>query len=239
MIDLVLDTNIWINHIAMDNPTGIFNELKYQIESEQVFILANEIIIDEWNRNKATTTKTIIKRIKDQSKNALEIKEFLDIDDKTSLEKILSKYAQKENEREELAIKRIEDVEHMILNGTQTKITNEMKLKVVDWALKKRAPFKVKNNSVGDALILLSSAEHRKTTNSPKGFFVSFNHTDYADPTDKDIIDEDLQDLLEDSNMEYKRNIGEVLHLTPELNMEIERYIDMLMERAKDERRGI
>lgn len=243
MVDVILDTNIWIHHIALDNPTGIFDNLKEQIKSEQVYLLSNEIIIEEWRRNKQTTIDNVVKAIKTQSKNALEVKEFLNSSDKKVLEDLLKKYASKEEERITLAKNRIEEIEQLILSATQTKITPEMKLQVVDWALLKRAPFTIKNNSVGDALILLSAVEHRRKYIEqgfiPKGFFVSFNHTDYADKLDKDTIHKDLVDLLEDGNMEYKRNIGEVLHLTPELNMEIENYIDMQIEMYKDRMRGL
>lgn len=243
MIDLILDTNIWIHHIAVDNPPGIFENLKEQLRTEQVYLLSNEIILDEWHRNKKTTINSVIKVIKSQSKNALEIKEFLSPSDKQILEDILQKYAAKEEERIALAKERIEEIELLITSATQTVITPEMKLKVVDWALQKRAPFTVKNNSVGDALILLSAVEHRRKYSKngfiPKGFFVSFNHTDYSEKLNKDIIHKDLEDLLQDGNMEYKRNIGEVLHLTPDLNIEIENYIDIQIERYKDQKRGI
>lgn len=242
MIDVILDTNIWIHHIALDNPTGIFNNLKEQIRTKQIYILSNEIIIDEWRRNKQTTIDSVVKAIKNLSKNALEVKEFLNSSDKKVLEDLLEKYASKEEERITLAKNRIEEIEQLIVSATQTKISNEMKLQVVDWALQKRAPFTIKQNSVGDALILLSAVEHRRKYLEngfiPKGFFVSFNHTDYADKLDKDTIHQDLEDLLEDGNMEFKRNIGEVLNLTPELNMEIENYIDTQIEMYKDQMRG-
>lgn len=243
MIDLILDTNIWIHHIALDNPPGIFENLKDQIKTEQVYLLSNTIILDEWHRNKQITINSVVKIIKDQSKNALEIKEFLNNSDRQIMEELLKKYASKEEERITLAKERIEEIENLINSATQTEITSEMKLKVVDWALQKRAPFTIKNNSVGDALILLSAVEHRRKYIDkgfiPKGFFVSFNHTDYAEKLDKDIIHKDLEELLQDGNIEYKRNIGEVLHLTPELNMEIENYIDMQIERYKDNLRGL
>lgn len=47
MKDLILDSNIWMHHIAMDEPKGIFNELKEFIESDGIHILSNSIITDE------------------------------------------------------------------------------------------------------------------------------------------------------------------------------------------------
>ncbi|MBE7634274.1 DUF4935 domain-containing protein [Tenacibaculum finnmarkense genomovar ulcerans] len=227
----------------MDEPKGIFNELKGFIESNEIHILSNSIIADEWMRNKETTIKNVISKIQKQSKSALEIKEYLPENERIELENILEKYKTNEKNRIEIVLSRIDDIEQMINQATQTKITDEMKLKVVDWALEKKAPFALKTNSVGDALIILSAVEHRKKNMNkgfyPKGYFVSWNHTDYADLNDKDLIHPDLKDMLENANLHYHRYIGLALKLAPEHLMEIENYIDMSIEIAKDQRRGM
>lgn len=46
----------------------------------------------------------------------------------------------------------------------------------------------------------------------------------------KDEIHEDLAPQLEDANMEFKRNIGEALNLAPDLNEEVEDYLEYLVE---------
>ena len=62
MISLVLDTNIWIAYIAKDWPSGIIDEIKKKKKSGEIILLTNEIIIEEWNRNKETTLKDISKK---------------------------------------------------------------------------------------------------------------------------------------------------------------------------------
>lgn len=243
MIDLILDVNIWIHHVAMDEPKGIFNELKKYIDSDEIHLLSNSIIIDEWKRNKGGTIEKVTSQIKKQSKSALEIKEYLPVHEKRKLNEILQKYCAKEKERLTIVQNRVEEIEKMIVSATQTHVTNEMKLKVVDWALEKKAPFALKKNSVGDALIILSAVEHRKRNMAsgfqPKGYFVSWNHTDYADLNDKDLIHPDLADMLEDANLHYHRHIGLALKLAPKDLMEIENYIDWSIELAKEERQGM
>ena len=71
-----------------------------------------------------------------------------------------------------------------------------------------------------------------------KGYFVSWNHTDYADSNDKDLIHPDLSDMLEEANLHYQRHIGLALKLAPDDLMEIENYIDWSIDVAKEERRG-
>ena len=242
MIDLILDTNIWISHIAKDKPAGIFESFKKQVEDGEVILLINQIIRDEWNRNKENTIRDIEKEIKTISKTALKMKPFLDNENKRKIENLLSDYNREEEKRVELAKKRIEEVEKLMTNATEIEITDEMKIQVSNWALEKRAPFTQKANSVGDALILLSAVKHRHNNKSAyfiPGFFVSFNHTDYSKKNNADQIHEDLEEILKEANLSYKRNIGEVLNLTPELNIEVESYIDSIVERYLEDQSEI
>lgn len=245
MVDLILDTNVWISHIAKDKPDGIFEEFKKQIEKGQIILLINDIILDEWKRNKNNTLRDISNEIKITSKNALKIKTFLNIEEKEKIESLLNKYSSIETEQIKLAEKRIEEIERLMADATKVEIKDEMKIQVANWALEKRAPFVKKANSVGDALILLSMVTHRNEDTSiyfRPGFFVSLNHSDYSKTDKHDEIHEDLKEMLEDANLTYKRNIGEVLNLTPEINANIESYIDnqieWYMEQQAEIRRG-
>ena len=161
------------------------------------------------------------------------MKPFLDEENKTKIDDLLSNYNREEEKRIELAKKRIEEVEKLMANATEIEVTDEMKIQVSNWALEKRAPFTQKANSVGDALILLSAVKHRNSNKSAyfiPGFFVSFNHTDYSKKNNEDQIHEDLEEILEQANLSYRRHIGKVLNLTPELNIEVESYIDSMVE---------
>jgi|TARA_B110000240_G_scaffold163490_1_gene183468 hypothetical protein len=242
MIELILDTDIWISHIAKDNPAGIFESFKKQVEDGEVILLINQIIKDEWNRNKENTIRNIVKEIKNISKTALKMKPFLDEENKIKIDVLLSDYNREEKRRIELAEKRIEEVEKLMANATEIEVTDEMKVQVSNWALEKRAPFTRKANSVGDALILLSAVKYRHNNKSAyfiPGFFVSFNHTDYSKKNNESQIHEDLEEILEKANLSYKRHIGEVLKLTPELNIEVESYIDSMVESYLEDRAAI
>ena len=238
MVELILDTNIWISHIAKDKPEGIFDILKDQLKNESVFLLTTDVIVEEWKRNKANTISQLESSIRESSKSATRIKQFLPEDKKKEVENLLEVFHINETERLKLVYNRINEIDDLLLNAERAVTTDEMKIQVANWALEKRAPFTTKSNSVGDALILLAAVEHRKTWGDKgklfPGFFVSFNHTDYSSSNDPDIIHEDLNDLLKQANLEYKRNIGEVLNLTPAISLEIENYIDYMVESYKE-----
>jgi hypothetical protein len=236
MISIILDTNIWITFVAKNTPTGLLEQLKSKKDKFEIILLSNEIILNEWLRNKEQTIKDVTNSIKGSFNSAKKIADYFDDQNKIDYLNFIDSILGKEQQKIDLAIKRVEETEILLRNCEMTPITDEMKLKITDWALAKKAPFKKKDNSVGDALILLSSVEYQKTKTIgiTDSIFVSFNHDDYADGKNTDVIHEDLQELIAGANMTYKRNIGEALNLTPLLTKEIEDYIDFRIEELSE-----
>ncbi|MGY2132297.1 PIN domain-containing protein [Hymenobacter sp. HD11105] len=228
MVYLILDTNIWIGFIAKDIPTGIFQQLQDKINDKEVILLSNDIIIEEWNRNKEQTIKAVTNTIKGNYNAAKKVADFLDPQDKSDYLKSLQPYFNNDQNIIDIATKRVEETERILRDSAKAPITDAMKLNVVEWALNKRAPFKNKANSVGDALILLSSVEYIKarTIGITDSIFVSFNHDDYTDGKDINKLHDEFNELITDSHMTFTRNIGEALDLAPTLIGQISDYID-------------
>jgi predicted nucleic acid-binding protein len=232
MINIFLDTNIWITFVAKDNPTGLLEDLTKRRVNNEIILLTNEIIIAEWYRNKQQTVNDITSNVKSNLKQkyiaADSLANFLSPAEKKLFHEIITTILKQEKSIITMAVARVEETERLLLSCKMTPVTNEMKLKITDWALNKRAPFKKKSNSVGDALILLSAVEYCKanTIGITDSIFVSFNHEEYSSPGDKDAVHEDLVDLINEANMTYTRNIGEALHLAPQLISQISDYID-------------
>jgi predicted nucleic acid-binding protein len=237
MINIILDTNIWISHVAKDIPAGLISQLKEKIDKHEINLLTNQIILDEWARNKERTIKDVANNIKSAYQSAKKLEDFLQGKEQKVYHDSLTSAFSQEQSQIDLATKRVEETEKM-LNACQiSPITDEMKLTVAGWALDKRAPFKKKANSVGDALILLSSIEHCKvsTIGTTDSIFVSFNHDDYTDGKDIDKIHDELGDLMAEANMTFTRNIGEALQMAPKLIEAIDDYIEWQIERNAED----
>lgn len=241
MVDIILDTSVWITNVAADEPKGVFNELVELFENSEINLLSNNIILEEWERNKERILVLIRKSIKDDFTSAKNITTYLEIEDSKAYSDLLRKYSS-EDIRIEEENKRFEAITDIIKRATQTIITDEMKLQVVDWAIEKKAPFMIKKNSVADALILLSSIEHRNNYGGgmrPKGIFITMNHTDYADPEDKDLPHPDLEEMLDGADITYVRHLNQALFtLAPAAIMDFENWIDIATEMYREERRG-
>ncbi len=241
MVDIILDTNVWISQIAKDEPTGVFELLKSQIEEGKVNLLTNDIIIKEWHRNRLSTSKSIIKKLKSSSKNLLKIKDF--DKENEALNELLEEVNLIEQKFVSLTESRLLEIDALLKNSTKMEITNSMKIETVNLAIEKKAPFINKANSVGDALILLSAINYREKSDLlefTSGFFVTFNHKDFASESNPDEIHSDLKEELDSVNLKYKRHLGDVLEMAPELYKEtsayIDSYVDCYLEESKFER---
>lgn len=239
MTYLILDTNIWIYLANSYNPKHknyenglhfkLVESLKKLIDSEDLVILTNDIIIEEWNRNKEAAKKLIEKyRITvEGNKNSItNIKKMLEVKEKNKLDEIFEKYVEniekliQDNERH------IIDVEDLLINKShRIEIPNKVKIIATDRAVKKLAPFKGnKSNSMADAVILLSSIEYLKNKRKqlwwieefphsyPDSIFVTNNKGDFSDPNNESEIHEDLKPLLDEVAMKYEMNIGKIIN---------------------------
>lgn len=237
MVYLILDTNIWINFVAKNNPSGLLEQLMQKEKKGDIILLTNKIIIKEWERNKSQTIKDCKKLIADHFESLKKLIAYLPQDNLKSAVNIIL-----QNEKKFLTIaeERVENTEKLLRTCSKTPITQKMKLTAAEWGIERQAPFQ-KKGSVGDALILLSSAEYCKkhSLGVKDSIFVSYNHSDYTDGKNIEEIHDDLKSILDSANMIFKRNIGEALYLTPNLIKEIWAYMTSRLgdEWAESERK--
>lgn len=228
MIPLILDSNIWIEFLAKDQ-NGIYALFMEKLDAGDVFAVTNDVIIEEWKRNKESTINKIKETILKEAKPAKTICEFLSEPDKKALGTIIDSAIAN---REKLALDRVEELERILMSSPKMEVTDEMKLKAVEFALLKKAPFSVKGNSVADALILFSALSYFKDTDfSTRPYFITFNHTDFSNPENRDEIHPDLKSLLEGTNIQYTRNLAEALNLSSKMVKEINDYLEYMIER--------
>lgn len=240
MIYLIIDTNYWI-YLAKGEHPEVFNRLKQDIIERKVQILINQVILDEWNRNKGDIITEIQEAIRKQAITAEGISEYLEGAEKDIFERVIRNYKIKEEARVDSALQRVKAVEDIFYkHAIVTPIDDQMRLRIVELALAQKAPFTKNKNSVADALILFSSVEYLKQNgivnkqglkNLNEAIFVTFNHTDFsASNQEKDKVHPDLEPLLNSVGMKYVRNIGQILDLTPQMIAEIDEYIEYAVD---------
>lgn len=245
MVTLILDTNIWI-YLARGEHPKVLEKLIEKHSKNEVQFLISSIQVEEWDRNKTEIINDIKIAIRFQIQNAVTISEYLGQDEKKIFTKILNNFKSKQDSLIKAATERYELIDDLIKNkSTIAQVTDADRLEVSKWAIEKKAPFHRHSNSYADALILLSTTKYVQAnsvnTNSYFGInndiiisdsvFVTNNSDDFSLGTrgaDKDIVHPDLSPIFDKVKMRFERNIGKILEISQELQVEITNYSDYL-----------
>jgi hypothetical protein len=210
-----------------------------------IIILVNEIIHQEWARNKSTTEdkiKDLEKKIKHLTESLSNIESYITGQCSEQFEIIREKLIAEILSRIEKNKTHIREVEDLLIKHTiNIPITDKAKTEVVDLALKKKAPFiGDKKNSSADAVILISSiryiqAELKEEVSNPfdelftqnhqllepmyyfpETYFVSSNKGDFSDPHDREKIHPDLEPILNETNTKFFYSLFPLVNILEE-----------------------
>jgi len=245
---LILDTNIWIYLANGFNPETnnyedglhfkILGSLKHLVSIGKIKLLTNDLILEEWGRNRQQRFLLIEKHrktLEGQINNLKSIKKKLDQEDGVLVDTIIEKYENKFQLEINNNLKHVEEVEDLLNNFTvKFQIKDSVKIKVTDWAVNKKAPFKGdKSNSTADALILFGSIDYLTEISKndlfgepiyiyPESIFVSGNTGDFSNKANKTELHSDLIPIVSPTKMKYDINLGKVINAIEELFKESE-----------------
>jgi PIN domain len=237
VIYLILDTNIWLylangfDPISSKNHDDLhfklLEELKALKEKGDVQILINDIILEEWRRNKEHC-KQKVNKLKNKLRNPesafTEIRKYT----KTEIEPLIEEYTNglKDDIKENLL--HIEKVQSFLLKEcVNIGISDEVKLQIFDLSTHNLAPFHNDKNNIADAAILFSSVKYlNDTVKDPDAnvIFVSNNTRDFTDGKDKDKFHPDIRSKFGKNKIEYRHILPRALHLSKEIFIELEEY---------------
>jgi len=258
MIHLIFDTNIWIYFAEGQHPF-VLKGIIDKVNNKDVILLVNNEIIKEWECNKDNSLRKIEQELFKQIRFAKELSPALNKKDRTEYKRLLSKITSSTPEFRKTIVERYNTVDDLIRNKSiKVPISKAHRLKVVELALNKKAPFHRNKNSVADALILLSSVDYIKNNGINNinfnraevcdSVFLSYNSDDFSrgiKGNSKDEIHPDLKPYLDSVGMTYERNFGQLLDLTSELIKILDDYLEFIesriveqIEREKEIKRG-
>ncbi|RIJ48750.1 hypothetical protein D1614_09475 [Maribellus luteus] len=260
---IFLDTNNWIylsngfnvlsnNHDELH--FKIFDIITKRVEDGSLVILVNDIVIDEWRRNKEIAEKQLKlleNKYKSYANNIKAIKNFVG-SGKKKFKKVQKALKDKYDKKVKQYREHVDKVEDFLLNKTvKIEVSDQVKVEASNLALEKKAPFiGDKKNSMADALILLSAIEHIYENEKsefpfldegdepqfllPKSCFVSSNSGDFSAPDNKENIHPDLEPYLSKTKTEFHYSLGKLINslenefLTIEEIEEIEHFDDRI-----------
>lgn len=213
MAKLILDTSSWLD-LAKPRIEEVLNELEEQVAQNITILLTCDIIIEEWDRNKARVLQEVIASIRNHAKSALKMSELLPDKEKESLIEIIEKYTKVEKDQTQLAEVYFNRVEKLLKNSEIFEIEDALKLDMANRALTKQAPFHNSKNNMADALLYFGAVEHVKKTNqiATDLIFVTSNHKEFGDPKDLTQLHPDLYE----GNVHFSNNLAQALKMRKE-----------------------
>ncbi len=214
MASVIIDTSSWIE-LAKPKFSNILDKLEEYVQYGQLEILMNDIIVEEWYRNKKSTTKNIEASIRSHAKSARKIVEFLEEPNKSTFENILDNYQANESIELEIANRHIERVEKFLNESTITVISEQLKGEMSERAVSKIAPFHNSKNNMADALIIFSAIEwvNEHKLIQTDLIFVSENYKEFGDPRNVNNVHPDIKKDSKKANIIFTNNIGRIIQV--------------------------
>ena len=227
MVKILVDTCVWLDIAKTSKGEEIFNLLSEFINRGEVTLLLPEIVVTEFARNKDRVIADTGKSVSNHFKKVREmVAEHGSPVNKDILLSQLNDIDKKIPTLSESAFNTVVRIEAMMKSAEVIAMSDEIKLRAVQRAIDKKAPFHLAKNSIGDAIILESYNEY-KVQNIAQEFgliFVTHNVNDFSIKNgNQKKPHEDLIDVFDSSKSQYFINLPEALNfIDPDLVKEVQ-----------------
>ena len=235
MIKLLIDTCVWLDIAKTTKGEKILDLLSEFIKREEISLICPDIIISEFDRNK---DRIISDAGKSLSSHFKKVKEIVATHGNEDLkERVLSQLNDIDHKIPTLgenAFSSIQRIEELIEKSEEIPLTDEIKLRAIQRAIDKKAPFHLSKNSINDAIIIESYLEYKLKNESQefKLIFITHNKNDFSLKNgNQKLPHEDLANIFNSSKSQYFINLPEALNsINSELVKDIEFEDDWLFE---------
>jgi len=232
---LYIDTCIWLNIAKSKNQYALVDTLEYLVGAGDVTIVVPDLVMVEFERNRDRviastrqqvnaefqTVKKIVKTFGGENKEDT----LLELNDIGARLPLLSEVTGYMADR---LIKLMND-------SLQIEITSDVKLKAVERALAKQAPFHRSKNSVADAVLLEAFSAFKTEKGEGTFHFVTDNHTDFSSPNDKRQHHPDFSEIFTQNCLYHLELVDAINAIAPELLQEMKAETEWL----DDDTRGL
>lgn len=229
---ITLDTNTWIYLANGTEPVRLLKYIDNEVDKGNITILIPEIVVNEWEIHKDKTVRQgsikhfnevkialdkILKLLGDKGEKSFISFLIDEKDDKDYFKDFIDNFTEKKKEVESAVSENIKLVDELFKNkATIIGIKDEIYKKSGQYALEKKAPFKLKN-SFADALILFSFLDYVKTESIEGAIFISYNTDDFCEKKEgKKLLHPDLVEEFENAKSKFYKIVGEALNTIEE-----------------------
>ncbi len=215
MLRLLVDTCVWLDLAKDPKQLQNLQIVEDLIEAGAMQLIVPRMIIDEFDRNKARVVEDFHKSISSTLARAKDI--VIQHGGRRRIRsamRLLNDADYKIPQPKEAATKILGRVDRLFKHAIPFEITADIKLRALDRALAKRAPFHRNKNSSGDALIIEAYAAFVKMHDKPgdRFAFVTLNYTDFSQLNgNRKLPHDDIADYFSKRKSRYFVTLGEAL----------------------------
>lgn len=212
-IGLLLDTCVWLD-IAGDHRNRHLIHTMENLNGIGLYFLVPRLVLEEFERNKERLVKESAQSLSSALRRARDATERFGskrrratvLNELNELERSLTNFGDQVAEL-------VTRVERLLLGASTIEATEQLKLRAVERALEKRAPFHRSRNSIADALIIEIYAEAVGGGAAEDEYaFVTHNTKDFSSPDgDNRLPHPDLAALFAIDRSQYFTSIVDAL----------------------------
>lgn len=222
MHKILVDTCVWLDLAKDPEQQALLNVIEELIKRKELTLIVPRIVIDEFARNKEKIIKESSQRLSIVIKRAKDVvAKFGDPKKKKAVLEQLNDVNYKIPSLGENATVSVTRIEKLIKAATIVETTDEIKLRAVQRAIEKKAPFHRQKNSINDAIIIetYASCILNKNSTGIRFAFVTHNKNDFSLPNVNDKIPHpDFAMYFSKIKSHYFIKLAEAVHsISPEL----------------------
>jgi hypothetical protein len=196
-VRVLIDTDVWLDLGQGYLQEPLVAALEELVAAGDVFLLVPEVVVSEFERNKARVLETSRRSLSSHFRQVRQAVDRFGDSSKGETLKVLAEIDHKIVLNGDAVITSMDRVEKLLKSVTPLPTTDLIKQRVTERALARKAPYHREKNSVGDAVIIEIYAAQRAAQPRSAFAFVTHNYTDFSLPAgDRRQPHEDIADLF-------------------------------------------
>lgn len=226
---LFIDTCIWLNLAKSKNQYALVETLEQLVTSGQATVVVPDLVEAEFTRNRDRVLESTRQQVGSEFQKVKNIVNAYGGKNKSATINELNDIGSRLPILTEVTGYMADRLTTLMKSGWQLSVSEDIKLKAVDRALNKLAPFHKSKNSVADAILIEMFHDFKSKTLNGVFHFITDNHTDFSSK-DRRKPHSDFSSIFSDNTHYHLDIVDAIKIIAPELLEEMEVELSWIQE---------
>ncbi|EGR2355991.1 DUF4935 domain-containing protein [Vibrio alginolyticus] len=226
---LFIDTCIWLNLAKSKNQYALVETLEHLVESGQVEIVVPDLVKNEFSRNRDRVLESTRQQVGAEFQKIKNIVNAYGGENKSTTISELNDIGSRLPILTEVTGYMADRLTALMESSRQLTVSEGIKLKAVDRALNKLAPFHKSKNSVADAILIELFQNFKSTILDGEFHFITDNYSDFSSK-DRREPHSDFSSIFSENAHYHLDIVDAVKNISPDMLEEIELELSWIQE---------